>query len=120
MEAEAAMKKIKMLVMIGAILWLIGFVMALSAVTIEFTTFKPALETIYELPKADWENAQISENPDLVQTRIIAFSYGPMIMTLKLVGLAFILSGVFFALLAILQALGMMPVNLGKVMKGAG
>ncbi len=93
--------------------------MALSAIAIEFTIFKPALEEIYELPKSDWENVQLSENPDLVQTRVIANSYGPIILTLKLVGIAFVLSGVFFSLLAILQALSMMPVNLGTVMRGS-
>lgn len=107
-----------MLVIIGTILWLIGFGMALTAVVVEFPTFKPALEENSELPKAGWENVAISKNPDLVQTRVIANSYGPMIMTLKLVGIAFILSGVFMALLAILQALSLMPINPGKVMKG--
>jgi hypothetical protein len=34
----------KMLLLIGVILWLIGFLMAISVLTIEFTTFKPALE----------------------------------------------------------------------------
>lgn len=106
------------MVIIGTVLWLIGFGMALTAIVVEFTTFKPALEEIAELPKSEWENVAISEDQDLVHTRIIANSYGPMILTLKLVGIAFILSGVFMALLAILQALSMMPVNLGKIMKG--
>lgn len=118
MEVDAAKKKIRMMVIIGTVLWLIGFGMALTAIVVEFTTFKPALEEIAELPKSEWENVAISEDQDLVHTRIIANSYGPMILTLKLVGIAFILSGVFMALLAILQALSMMPVNLGKIMKG--
>lgn len=118
MDPEKQKNMMKMLLLIGVILWLIGFLMAISALTIEFTTFKPALEQIYELPKATWENADRATNPDLVDLRIIANSYGPMLLTLKLVGIAFILSGVFLSLIAIQKALTMIPVNLGMMLKG--
>jgi hypothetical protein len=41
-----------------------------------------------------------------------------MLLTLKLVGLAFILSGVFLSPIAIQKAWTMMPVNLGMMLKG--
>jgi len=38
-------------------------------------------------------------------------------MTLKLGGIGFTLSGIFLSLVAIVKALTLMPVNLGKLLK---
>ncbi|MDH7594451.1 MAG: hypothetical protein QHG99_08945 [Methanomicrobiales archaeon] len=79
-----------MLVNSGAILWLIGFGVALTALVMEFTTFKTALEEISELPKAEWQHVAMEKGSDLVHARVIANPSGPMILALELIGIAFI------------------------------
>ncbi|MCK4928614.1 MAG: hypothetical protein KAR76_02655, partial [Methanosarcinales archaeon] len=104
MELEQEKKKIMMMVKVGTVMWIIGFLMVLSAITLEFTTYKPTLVNLHENPKQVWETATRGDNPDLVDQRIIANYMGPMLMTLKLGGIGFILSGIFMALVAIVNA----------------
>ena len=118
MEEDKQKAKIMMMAKVGTMLAVIGFLMVLSAIYVEFTTFKPSLEQLYENPKAVWETATRADNPALVDLRIIAFSTGPMLQTLKLGGIGFILTGIFISLTAILRALAMMPDRLGMIMKG--
>jgi len=91
MNAEKMKRKVKMLVSIGMILWIIGFVMVLSAIYMEFwgTTF-PSIA-------------------DSISSRTL--------ITLKLGGIGFTLGGIFLALVAIAKILMMMPMKLAMVLK---
>ena len=115
MDLEQEKKKIVKLVKVGTILWIIGFLMVLSAIVIEFTVLKPTLTELHENPKQVWETATRGDRADLVDMRITAVSTGPMLMTLKLGGIGFILSGIYLVLVAIVNALSMMPDKLGMV-----
>jgi hypothetical protein len=99
----------------GAKFWIIGLLMVCSAMYLEFTTLKPTLEDLHENPKAVWETATRAENPDLVDERIIQTTFPPMLLTLKLGGIGFILSGIFLSLGGILNALELIPVRRGQM-----
>ena len=84
--------KIKMLVMIGTIFWIIGLLMILYAIAIE----------VFQI-------GDIGQSADNISSKLM--------MTLKLGGIGFTLSGIFLSLVAIVKALTLMPVNLGKLLK---
>ncbi|NOQ56365.1 MAG: hypothetical protein GQ477_06195 [Nanohaloarchaea archaeon] len=117
MDMEAEKRKTMMKAKVGMIFAIVGFLMVFSAIVTEFTVFKPTLQSLNENPKAVWEGATRGADPGLVDMRIIANSYGPMLLTLKLGGIGFILAGIFLALIAILAALSMMPYALSDAMK---
>ena len=117
MDLKQEKKKIMMIVKMGMVLWIVGFLMVLSAIYIEFTEYKPTLVSLNENPKQVWEQATRSDDPGLVDQRIVANSVGPMLMTLKLGGIGFILSGIFLSLVAIVRALSMMPESLGMIIQ---
>ncbi len=117
MDMEDEKRKTMMKAKVGMIFAIVGFLMVFSAIVIEFTVFKPTLQSLNENPKAVWEGATRGADSGLVDMRIIANSYGPMLLTLKLGGIGFILAGIFLALVAILGALSMMPHVLAGAMK---
>lgn len=117
MDLKQEKKKIMMMVKVGMVLWIVGFLMVLSAIYIEFAEYKPTLVSLHENPKQVWEQATRSGDPGLVDQRIVANSVGPMLMTLKLGGIGFILSGIFLSLVAIVRALSMMPESLGMIIQ---
>ncbi|MBI4174228.1 MAG: hypothetical protein HY517_01175 [Candidatus Aenigmarchaeota archaeon] len=117
MQDEKVTKKIKMMSKVAAMLMMVGFLMSLSALYLEFTALKPALTTIGETQKPVWENALRADNPALVDARVAAAVLPPMLLTLKLVGVAFILSGIFIVLMGILKALSTMPDKLKAAIK---
>ncbi|MBI2675154.1 MAG: hypothetical protein HYX24_01750 [Candidatus Aenigmarchaeota archaeon] len=118
MDPEKAKAKVMMMAKVGMMLAAIGLMMVLSAIYLEFTTLKPALTEIGQVPKNVWELATSSDNPALVEARTIFFVFPPMLMTLKLGGIGFILSGIFIILMGILKALAMMPDRLKMALKG--
>ncbi len=83
-------QKMKMLVMIGAIFWIIGLIMIFTALYSEFFGYQSTLA-------------------DNVSSKFL--------MTMKLGGIGFTLSGIFLALVAIVKALTMIPEKLGQMMK---
>lgn len=78
------------IVMIGTILWTVGFIMIMSVVYMEFL-------------------GSYMDVADSVSSRNL--------MTLKLGGVGFTLAGIFWALIAIVKVLKVMPDNLAKVIK---
>jgi hypothetical protein len=83
-------QKMKTLVMIGAIFWIIGLLMILAAFYNEFF-------------------GELSQVADSTSSKLL--------MTMKLGGIGFTLSGIFLALVAIVKALTMIPEKLGQMMK---
>ena len=83
--------KVMMWMKISVILALIGFLMVLSAIYMEF-----------------WGPF----------TAIVDSESSRMLITMKLGGIGFILTGIFISLVCILKALTMMPVKLKGAMRG--
>lgn len=83
-------KKVMSMVKVGTVLWAIGFLLVLTVFYKEFLGSYSAL-------------------PDSTSSRTL--------MTLKLGGIGFILSGVFMALVAIVRVLGMMPEGLAAIIR---
>ncbi len=84
-------QKIMMLVKSSMLLWIIGLLMILSAIYLEF-----------------W--GPFAAIADSVSSRTL--------MTFKLGGIGLTLSGIFLSLIAIVNALALMPVKLGQAIKG--
>jgi len=89
-EMEEKKKKGKMLLAIASILWIIGFVMILSAIYSEF-----------------W--GSYAGSPDSESSKYL--------ITLKLGGIGLTLGGIFLSLVVIVKVLMMMPHKLAMVMK---
>ena len=89
--ATAEKQKIHMMVKVSMILWIIGFLMVLSAIYMVF-----------------WGPFQAIA--DSTSSR--------MLMTFKLGGIGFILSGIFISLIGILKVLSMMPQGLKAALRG--
>ncbi|MBI2671415.1 hypothetical protein HYX16_00615 [Candidatus Woesearchaeota archaeon] len=87
---EEMKRKIMMIVKIGMILWIIGFLMILTAIYKEFL------------------GSYVS---------IVDSTASRTLMTLKLGGIGFTLSGIFLSLIAIVKVLSMMPDRLSMLIK---
>ena len=87
---EHGKKKVKMLVAVAFILWIAGFLMILNAVYQEFWGAYAGFD-------------------DSVSSRYLTM--------FQLGGIGFTLAGIFLSLIAILQILMLIPVNLGKAIK---
>jgi hypothetical protein len=90
MNIEQEKKKGKMVLKVSVLLWIIGFVMVLSAIYLEF-----------------WGPYQ----------NIADSTSSRMLMSLKLGGIGFTLAGIFLALVVISKILVMMPEKLSVLMK---
>jgi hypothetical protein len=87
-DPEQAKKKVTMMVKASMLLWVIGFLMILVAIYLEFL-------------------GPYSAVADSTSSRTL--------MTLKLGGIGFTLSGIFLSLVAIVKVLAMIPERLGKI-----
>jgi len=107
-------KMMKMVIMISAMFWVIGFLMQLWAISLEFNEFGPLQEKYWSFSKAQRDDA--TTGSELNQMLVKIKNFPPTLMTFKLVGIGFILSGIFLLLMGILKALGMMPMRLAEIM----
>jgi len=87
-----------------------------SQVITEEVKFNQLQESYFLQSKAVRDAAETNSqlNQDLARIQ----QYPSQLMLLKLVGLGKILTGIFLTLLAVMFLLFMMPVRLGKLMKG--
>jgi len=113
---EEPMAKMKMMIIVGLIFALVGIILQVTAVVQEFGTFAPLQESYWSVSKADRDAALSGSELSNQLTEIQKFP--PRLMTFKLVGIGSILVGICITLVAILMALKMMPVKLGKILKG--
>ena len=116
MPDAKAKKKKKMMIMLGVLFVLIGFLMHLSAVYLEFSEFAPLQEKYWTLDKATRDSAATGSDTAMMLVQIEQFP--PKLMTLKLVGIGCLLIGIFISLISIFGALTMMPKKLSAAMKG--
>lgn len=107
---------IVMIIMILISIWFMvqGLMMEMQ-VPVEEKAFNDLQAQYWTIDKATRDAAPTGSelNQQLVQIQ----QYPSQLLTLKLVGIAFILSGIFILLLGILIALMMMPGRLGKEIK---
>lgn len=115
---EQAKQQVMMMVKVAMVLWIAGLLMVVAAIGLEFTELKPALQELNgDYTKAEVDGAEADSHiSDLKET---AGYMPPMLMTLKLGGIGFILSGIFITLVAIVRVLAMMPDRLGAIIGGS-
>ncbi len=109
-DEEAFFNKIKAVVLLAFLFLIVGIVFHVTAFTLEFKSFVPLLNDVAGLPKAEVDNAPVGSDLSLKKIEIAKFP--PKLMTLKLVGVGSILTGIFLLLFVIIQALKIMPVRL--------
>ena len=104
------------MILVGMLFVFIGLVLQVTAFTLEFTQFAPLLDDyLGQHSKAERDDAAAGSELALMQAEIAKFP--PKLMTFKLVGIGSILIGIFLSLFSILQALKLMPVRLGMIIK---
>lgn len=114
-DEESFMTKMKAIVLAGVLFLVIGIAFQITAFTLEFTKFTPLLDKLAGLPKSVADEAPVGS--EISQWKIDAAKFPAKLMTLKLVGVGSILTGIFLILFVITQALRIMPIRLGKVIK---
>jgi hypothetical protein len=102
---------IKKVTMITAILAIIGVSMAYTALVLDVTKLKSLHEEFYEDYGGDLSDPKAREiKAEIENTK-------PLMLTLKLAGVATILTGITISLLGILRMLSLMPIGLGDVLR---
>ena len=109
------MNRMKTFILVAVLFVVIGFVLQVSAFTLEFTQFAPLLENLAPLQKSVVDEADPTSEIAMWKTE--AAKFPPKLMTFKLVGIGSILIGIFITLFVIVQALKIMPIRLGNVIK---
>jgi hypothetical protein len=118
-EIAAQMKRIKMMLMIGALFAAVGYLLVGGALFFELTQFHPLLDeffatqTNHSLAGGGPERTSAALNAQLATIH----QWPSTLLWLKLGGVAHILTGIFIVLAAIVRALSMMPVRLGSLMQ---
>lgn len=112
-DEEAFITRMKGITLLGILFLSIGIVFHVTAFTLEFTQFAPLLDKLAGLPKSQIDEATVGS--EISMWKIEAAKFPPKLMTLKLVGVASILTGIFLALFVITQALRFMPLRLKKL-----
>jgi len=113
---EAFFSKIKAVVLLAFLFLLVGVVLQVTSFSLEFSKFAPLLDDYYgQHSKAERDSAPAGSELALQQAEITKFP--PKLMTFKLVGIGSILTGIFLLLFIIIQALKIMPIRLGKLLK---
>lgn len=114
-DEEAFLNKMKAIILTGVLFLVLGVVFQITAFTLEFTQFAPLLDNLAGLPKSIADEAPVGS--EISQWKIEVAKFPPKLMTLKLVGVGSILTGIFLTLFVITQALRVMPIRLGKVIR---
>lgn len=102
-----------MIIVIAGIVYAVQGINMHNQVDVEEVKFHELQDSYYSQSKAVRDGAETNSqlNKDLVQIQ----QYPSTLLQLKLVGIGKILTGIFALLFAILVALIMMPVRLGKI-----
>ena len=108
---EPPVKMVKKITIIALLLAIIGVAMAYTALVLDTTTLKDLTEEFYE----DYGGSL--EDPKAREIKAEIENTKPLMLTLKLTGVATILTGITIALLGILRMLSLMPIGLGDVMR---
>ena len=116
---DPPVKMVKKVTLVAFILMLIGVSMAYTALVIDTTVLKNAHDEFYEdyggrTSSPDWT---LEQNNSAQELKAKIENTKPLMLTLKLVGVATVLSGITIALLGILRMLSLMPIGLGDVMR---
>lgn len=113
-DEEAFFRQMKLYILPSILVFVLGVTFAATAFTLEFTKFAPLLEELVALPKPVVDTAP--PGSEIAAMKVQAAKFPPLLLTLKLVGIASILTGIFVLLFVIIQALKIMPVRLGLLL----
>lgn len=108
---DPPVKMIKKVQIVSIILALIGVSMAYTALILDTTVLKDLHHKYYIEYEAD------NSNPEALEVKEEIENVKPLMLTLKLAGVATILLGITIALLGILRMLSLMPIGLGDVLR---
>lgn len=116
---DPPIKMIKKVMTISVILMVIGVSMAYTALVLDLTSLKSDQEEFFEDYDGKTSSPSWSEEKNETARTLKAKieNTKPLMLTLKLAGVATILSGITIALLGILRMLSLMPIGLGDVMR---
>lgn len=104
----------KMMVMMGMLFMIIGIIMHVSVLTMEFGTFQPLQKQYWSISKAERDAAPTGSA--LAQQLAEIKNFPPKLMTYKLLGIGSYLVGIFIMLMGIFMAFGMMPQRISAAM----
>ncbi len=105
-----------MVLMVVALVFTAQGVLMQNRVPVEEAKFHALQESYWSLDKATRDAAPT--NSQLANDLVEIQNYPSTLLELKLVGVGKILTGIFVLLFGILVALIMMPVRLGRIIKG--
>jgi hypothetical protein len=118
-EIEATIGGIKRMLKIGAVFAVVGYLLIIGALVLEFTSFHPLIEDFFttytdtSLAGGGAERTAAGINEQLTSIH----QFPSMLLWLKLGGIGHILVGIFVALAAIIRALSVMPHRLSYEME---
>jgi hypothetical protein len=120
-KIESTISSIKMLLMVGGAFAAVGYLLVGSAIFFELTEFHPLLESFFSTyPDTSLAGGSASTRGAAANSALTAIHRWPStLLWLKLGGVAHILVGIFFALVAIVRALSIMPHRLSYEMERA-
>lgn len=116
MKAMNPMMGVMMALMVAALIFAGQGISMHAKVSLEEAKFHKLQDNYFILSKQTREAAQ--DGAQLNAQLVEIMNYPSELLRLKLVGVGKILTGIFVLLFGILMALIMMPVRLGKIMKG--
>jgi NAD/NADP transhydrogenase alpha subunit len=117
-QVTAQVRKVKMMLMVGAVFVFVGYLLVGAALYFELTVFHPLVADYFANPKAVRDAAAAGS---ALNGQLAAINQWPStLLWLKLGGVAHILTGVFVALGAIVRALSTMPDRLGSLLSTTG
>jgi hypothetical protein len=120
-EIESTIGSIKKMLMIGGFFAAVGYLLVGSAIFFELTEFHPLLENFFSTyTDTSLAGGSGGTRGAAVNGALAAIHKWPStLLWLKLGGVAHILVGIFFALVAIVRALSIMPHRLSYEMERA-
>ncbi|WP_255152797.1 hypothetical protein [Halorarius halobius] len=120
-EIESTVGSIKKMLMVGAVFAGVGYLLVGAALFFELTEFHPLLENFFTTyPDTSLAGGSGGTRGAAVNGALAAIHKWPStLLWLKLGGVAHILVGIFFSLVAIVRALSIMPHRLSYEMERA-
>lgn len=120
-DIESTIDSIKKLLKVGGVFAAVGYLLVGSALFFELTEFHPLLERFFTtFSETSLAGGSGGPRGGAVNEALVSIHKWPStLMWLKLGGVAHILVGIFFALVAIVRALSVMPHRLSYEMERA-
>ncbi|MEF8799969.1 MAG: hypothetical protein V5A38_05235 [Halolamina sp.] len=120
-QIESTISSIKKMLVVGAVFALVGYLLIGMALFFELTSFHPLLDSFFSsFPETSLAGGSGGTRGGQVNSALASIHKWPStLLWLKLGGVGHILVGIFFALVAIVRALSIMPHRLSYEMERA-